>query len=63
MALSSYKEFLDLLHLEMMNRGVFFMPRGMFILSTPMTEREIDITIAAFGESLALLKPLANKVK
>jgi len=61
MAFPSYMEFLDLVHLEMMNRGVFFMNRGMFILSTPMTELEIDKTVAAFGETLELLKPLANK--
>ncbi|MCP4121023.1 MAG: hypothetical protein GY751_04660 [Bacteroidetes bacterium] len=60
MAMGSYMEFLDLLHLEMMNRGVFFMQRGMFNLSTPMTMDEIDKAVNAFGEALTFLKPLAD---
>ena len=46
-----------LLHLEMMNRGVFSATRGMYALSTPMTEKEIDQTIEAFEATLGVLKP------
>ncbi len=59
MAFQSYIEFLDLLHIEMLNRGVFFISRGMFILSTPMGEKEIDKTAKIFGETLQFLKPVA----
>jgi glutamate-1-semialdehyde 2,1-aminomutase len=50
-------ELAGLFHLEMLNRGVFSAPRGMFVLSTPMTESEIDTVIEAFSRTLALLKP------
>jgi glutamate-1-semialdehyde 2,1-aminomutase len=46
-----------LLHLEMMNRGVFSASRGMYALSTPMTEKEIDQAIEAFEAILGVLKP------
>jgi glutamate-1-semialdehyde aminotransferase len=47
-----------LLHLEMLSRGIYYARRGMFVLSTPMTEREIDRAIEAFGASLKVLRPL-----
>ncbi|MGD8663860.1 MAG: hypothetical protein PVH37_28300, partial [Desulfobacterales bacterium] len=46
-----------LIHLEMMNRGVYAAPRGMFCLSTPMTQGDIDTAVAAFRETLSMLKP------
>jgi glutamate-1-semialdehyde 2,1-aminomutase len=46
-----------LLHLEMMNRGIYSASRGMFIISTAMTEAEIDQAITAFAASLKTLKP------
>jgi glutamate-1-semialdehyde 2,1-aminomutase len=46
-----------LFHLEMLNQGVFSAPRGMYVLSTPMTENEVDDAIRAFEKTLALLKP------
>ena len=46
-----------LVHLEMMNRGVYAARRGMFALSTPMTPADIDKAVAAFRETLAMLKP------
>ena len=47
----------QLLHLEMMNRGIYSASRGMFITSTAMTEKEIDQVLAAFAGSLSALKP------
>lgn len=41
------------LHHELLNRGVLMMPRGAFVISTPMTEAEIDRTIAAVADCLA----------
>jgi hypothetical protein len=46
-----------LLHLEMMNRGVYSAKRGMFVVSTPMAEVEADKAAAAFGGALEMLKP------
>ncbi|MBW2061344.1 MAG: hypothetical protein JRI95_07235 [Deltaproteobacteria bacterium] len=33
--------------------------RGMFVISTPMTEKEIDKAVKAFESSLEVLKPYA----
>ena len=46
-----------LLHLELINRGVFSANRGMFNISTPMTAGDIDYAVTAFAETLAFLKP------
>jgi glutamate-1-semialdehyde 2,1-aminomutase len=46
-----------LLHLELINRGIYSAKRGMFIVSTPMSEVEIDKTVAAFAGALDMLKP------
>ena len=56
-------ELMQYLHLEMLNRGVFFLHRGVFTVSTPMTETEIDKCIASFEASLALLKPVADEIQ
>jgi len=58
-----YMELMQYLHLEMLNRGIFFLHRGMFTVSTPMTEIEIDKAIEVFEASLELLKPLAAKIQ
>lgn len=46
-----------LLHLELLNRGIFIAPRGFCCISTPMTETEIDHTVTAFAGTLDVLKP------
>jgi glutamate-1-semialdehyde 2,1-aminomutase len=46
-----------LMHVELLNRGVFAAPRGLYGLSTPMTEKEIDRVIEAFEGALGVLKP------
>jgi glutamate-1-semialdehyde 2,1-aminomutase len=52
-----------LVHLELMNRGVYSAGRGMFALSTPMTHADIDKAVAAFRETLNMLKPyIADKI-
>jgi glutamate-1-semialdehyde 2,1-aminomutase len=56
-------ELMQYLHLEMLNQGVFFLHRGMFTVSTPMAETEIDICVEAFEQSLELLKPLAAEIQ
>jgi glutamate-1-semialdehyde 2,1-aminomutase len=56
-ALKAAAELPGLLHLEMMNRGIYCAKRGMFVISTPMKDEEIDQTAAGFAEALAVLKP------
>ena len=46
-----------LLHLELVNRGIYSAPRGMFCISTPMTEADVDEAVAAFDATLQTLKP------
>ena len=47
----------DVMHLELMNRGVYSAGRGMFALSTPMTHADIDRAVSSFRETLSILKP------
>lgn len=46
-----------LFHLEMLNRGIYFAPRGMFIISIPMGEFEVDACINAFEGALTGFRP------
>ena len=55
--LMSAGELPDLVHLELTNRGVYAARRGMFCLSTPMTDRDIDNAVESFRETLSTLKP------
>ncbi len=52
----------ELLHLELLNRGVYTSNRGMFCMSTPMTEAEIDFALAALEGALRTLKPYMREV-
>jgi glutamate-1-semialdehyde 2,1-aminomutase len=56
-------ELLQYLHIEMLNRGIYFLHRGMFTLSTPMTQKEVDSCIQHFEEALRMLKPLAAGIQ
>jgi glutamate-1-semialdehyde 2,1-aminomutase len=51
-----------LFHLELMNRGIFCATRGLFSVSTPMTEKEIDQAVSVVAETLQLLNPYAAQV-
>ncbi len=55
-------ELTQLFHLEMMNRGIFSASRGMYALSTPMTENEIERAIAECEGTVDLLKPYIAEV-
>jgi len=50
-----------LLHLELLNRGIFSANRGLLNISTPMTEKEIGMTIEALDGSLNRLKPYISE--
>jgi len=56
-ALKAAAELPGLLHLELMNRGIYCAKRGMFVICTPMKDEEIDQTTAGFADVLAMLKP------
>ena len=56
-ALAGAAELPGLLHLGLMNRGIYSAKRGMFVISTPMSEVEIDKTVAAFANTLDMLRP------
>lgn len=55
--LAAAKQIPRLLHLEMLNRGVYSAPRGLYAITLPMTEKEIDTAIEAFKGALEILKP------
>jgi len=60
--LQSSRKVLPLLHLSLMNRGMFLAPRGFVCISTPMAETEIDMFLGALEQSLLDLKPEFQKV-
>ncbi|MCG8684510.1 MAG: aminotransferase class III-fold pyridoxal phosphate-dependent enzyme [Desulfobacterales bacterium] len=51
----------SLMHLSLLNKGVFSIPRGLFILSTVMTEAQIDGLVATIGAVLEELLPLIKE--
>jgi glutamate-1-semialdehyde 2,1-aminomutase len=48
-----------LLHLELLNQGIFSANRGMFNISTPMTRVEIELALNALRKALFTLKSYA----
>lgn len=52
----------ELLHLELLNRGVYTSNRGMFCISTPMQDDEINLALAAIEGALSRLKPYIREV-
>ena len=44
-------------HLELINRGIYTAKRGEFIISTPMSEKEVDKGIQGLKETFEFLKP------
>ena len=52
-----------LVHLDLLNRGVHAAPRGLFALSTVMTEEDVDQVARAFGETMELLRPLVAELR
>jgi glutamate-1-semialdehyde 2,1-aminomutase len=46
-----------LLHLHLLNRGVYSIARGAFSLCAPMTDAEIETCAAAVGDALRAMRP------
>jgi glutamate-1-semialdehyde aminotransferase len=51
------------LHWEMLNRGIFFASRGMYVVSTPMDEAIIDKVVEEFEGALQVIKPYLAETK
>jgi glutamate-1-semialdehyde 2,1-aminomutase len=56
------KDILRLFHLAMLNRDIFMPNRGMYIVSTPMTQAEIKKAVTATADALSELKPLIREI-
>ncbi|MCD4720668.1 MAG: aspartate aminotransferase family protein [Desulfobacula sp.] len=56
--LESIEQLHTLMHLSLLNKGIFTIPRGLFILSTAMTQQEIDFLVNKIDETLKELLPL-----
>ncbi|WP_022664134.1 aspartate aminotransferase family protein [Desulfospira joergensenii] len=59
--LNSVEELHGLMHLSLLNRGVFTIPRGLFILSTVITEQEVLDLGDKIDETLKELLPLIEE--
>ena len=54
-------QLLTLLHLGLLNQGIWVPHRGELAVSTPMKETEIDQAIASLREVLQILKPIVEE--
>ena len=52
----------QLLHLELLNRGIYSSNRGMFSITTPMQVEELDLALAAIQAALDLLQPYIREM-
>lgn len=59
--LKAEEELHTLLHLSLLNKGIFNIPRGLFILSTVITEDEIDNMVGKIDTALKELLPLIRE--
>jgi glutamate-1-semialdehyde 2,1-aminomutase len=59
--LQSEEQLHALFHLALLNRGVFSIPRGLFILSIAMTKDDIDFLVKQIDDSLKELMPLIEE--
>jgi len=56
------QDILPLLHLALLERGIFMASRGLFAISTPMTGKEIDLAIKAVEDALSELRPNIEQI-
>jgi glutamate-1-semialdehyde 2,1-aminomutase len=56
------KDILRLFHLGMLNRDIHMPKRGMYSLSIPMTDAEINKVVAATADTISELKPLIREI-
>lgn len=56
------KELLHLYYLGMLERGCFSAARGLYIMSTPMTQKEVDTVVKAVDDLMTELKPTIEEI-
>ena len=56
------KQLVHLVHLGLLKRGIFLPARGLFNISTPMTEKDIDTAVVAIDDVMTEMKPLIEQV-
>ena len=56
------KDLLHLFYLAMLEQGIFSAARGMYVMSTPMTQGEINVAVGAVEEVMVELKPTIEEV-
>jgi len=56
------QDLLHLFYLAMLERGMFSAARGLYVMSTPMTQREIDTAVKAVDEVMVELKPTIEEL-
>ncbi len=49
------------MHLALLNRGIFSVPRGMSCISAPMDNQIIDDTIIRFTDALKHVRPVLEE--
>jgi len=59
--LKSEEQLHALMHLSLLNKGIFNIPRGLFILSAAMTEQDIATLVNKIDETLKELLPLIEE--
>ncbi len=59
--LESEEKLHELIHVSLLNKGIFTIPRGLFILSCVITKDEIDNLLDKIDESLKELLPLIKE--
>jgi glutamate-1-semialdehyde 2,1-aminomutase len=59
--LASEEELHTLMHLSLLNKGIFNIPRGLFILSTKITDDEMDMLVDKMDDTLKELLPLIQE--
>lgn len=57
----SYEELNQILFLSLLTKGVFDAPRGMFCMSTAMTEADIDFAVEKIRDSLKEMLPVISQ--
>jgi glutamate-1-semialdehyde 2,1-aminomutase len=59
--LASEEELHTLMHLSLLNKKIFNIPRGLFILSTKITDQDMDMLLGKMDDTLKELLPLIRE--
>jgi glutamate-1-semialdehyde 2,1-aminomutase len=59
---SNNPDLMHLFHLSLLNRGIFTPDRGLFCISSPMTDKEIAAAVQAVDDTVTELKPHIERI-